>query len=226
MNKISKINHIYIILIIFMLVISVIGSTYAYLTATTRSGSDVGAGSRGYSLSMGITPIYNDFSMIPMDDEDVMKGLRNQCKDKYDRGSCHAYNINVYDFDDAITAISGSINVSTNNISNLSYMVFEESDEDDDNSCITINSINYCVLINTNRISVDTDMSLGDNINVAGMSEKNLLLVLWLSNLNESQNEYDVGDYNAEVTMSLGGNGGEIKGNINGIINNELQSEE
>ena len=56
-------------------------------------------------------------------------------------------------------------------------------------------------------------MSIGDAYNVYGLTEKNLLLVIWLSNLNERQNEKDIGNYNATITV-FAGNGGEITGTI------------
>ena len=36
---------------------------------------------------------------------------------------------------------------------------------------------------------------------------------MWLTNLNESQNEFDIGSYQATVTIQAG-NGGEVKGTI------------
>ena len=226
MGKLGKYKNLYLIFVIFIIVISTIGSTYAYLTSTARSGEDATTASTGYNISMRITPIYNGFSMIPMDDSDVMKALKNSCKDKYNRGVCHAYNINVYDYDLGVSAISGSMIVNLDNINNLSYMMFEESDNYNEDNCINIDNKNYCLSQDANKIIADTSLSLGNNYEVIGKDNKNILLVIWLSNLDESQNEFDIGSYNATVTMSLGGNGGEVMGSINGMVNNKLQSEE
>ena len=68
---------------ISVLAISVIGSTYAYITATTSSAKDsVQTKSTIYKISMSIHPIYNDFSLIPMNDQDALKAVKNNCKDK------------------------------------------------------------------------------------------------------------------------------------------------
>ena len=63
-----KFKYWYLILFAFVLAISTIGSTYAFLTATASSSENaVQAKSTTYSLSMNITPVYSDFSFIPMD---------------------------------------------------------------------------------------------------------------------------------------------------------------
>lgn len=229
MKKIGGFKHFYIVVIIFMLVICTIGFTYAYLTFNVRSNNDVSTFSSGYDVSMRITPIYNDFPLIPMDNSDVMKGINNQCKDKFNRGACHLYNIHVYDFDSSVSAISGTINTKLNNIVNLSYMVLESVSYDisNDNNCLSVSNKNYCIGKSSELIIENVDMSLGDNYSVFGLDDKDLLLVIWLTNLDESQNSYDVGDFNSLITIYLGGNGGEISGSIGGTLNfdGRLQSE-
>lgn len=229
MDKMGKAKSWYVVLIIFILIICLIGSTYAYLTSTANGGNDVGTSSTNYSVSMNITPVYGDFSMIPMDDTDVLKAINNECKDKYNRGACNLYNVNVYGYDSSISSFSGTMKVTTNNIENLSYMVFEETNEVKENECVIIEEKNYCISKEVTHVVDDNDTSIGEDYNVLGLESKKLLLVFWLSNLNASQNNTDIGDYNASVTISLGKDGGQISGNINGVLNNsenKLQSEE
>ena len=229
MGKISSFKRFYVVLIIFILIICVIGSTYAYLTSTASGTNDVGTSSSNFNVGLRITPVYSDFSMIPMDDSDVLKAINNSCKDKYNRGSCHVYNINVYGYDSGVSAISGNVNVTVNNIRNLSYMVFEEADNFNNSNCVSIDSKNYCISKDVVHVVSNTDMSLGDNYNVSGLQSKNLLLVFWLTNLDTSQNSFDIGEFSANVTILLGKDGGQISGNINSSLNNEinrLQSEE
>ena len=148
-----------------------------------------------------------------MDDGDVFKALRNECKDKYNRGACSAYILRIYDYDEGQQYISGKMDITTENMENLSYMVLEETNEFNNETCITIDQKNYCTSVQTTPMGEGTDLSLGSAYNVEGLTEKNLLLVIWLTNLNESQNLTDIGSYNATITVSAG-NGGEIKGTI------------
>jgi hypothetical protein len=215
----KKFKYIYALIFIFILTISSIGATYAYFAASTGSSEKViNTSSESYDISMNITPVYEGFTTIPMDNEDALTAVKNKCKDKYDRGACFAYNINVNGYDDNLGYISGIMNVSTNNIENLSYMVMEEYGDynetgDDVDNCAVIEEKSYCISKEATNVVLNTDISLGEKYNIIGTTEKNLLLVIWLSNLEESQNENDVGDFNATVTFSMG-NGGEIKGNI------------
>lgn len=209
-----KTKVLYLALLIFVLIISVISSTYAYIAATTGSAvNSVNTGSTIYSISMDIHPIYSDFSLIPMNDVDALKGIGNQCRDKYNRGVCSAYQLYVYGYDKELRYISGFIDFETNNMKNLSYMVLEESDQYDDSKCVNISDSIYCISRGASPISSDTQLSLGESYDVFGKDSKKLLLVIWLSNLDESQNEEDIGSFNASVTIQAG-NGGEIKGSI------------
>ena len=93
-------------------------------------------------------------------------------------------------------------------------MVLEESDDDDDDSrCVDIGEGHYCISQNVTHMGDGSDLSLGDSYSVSGLSEKNLLLVVWLTNLNRNQNNTDIGNFNATVTINAG-DGGEIKGTI------------
>lgn len=224
-----KFKYWYLILFAFVLAISTIGSTYAFLTATASSSENaVQAKSTTYSLSMNITPVYSDFSFIPMDNKDALKALENKCKDKYDRGACSAYNIRLYDYNDQLTFISGKMDVTLDNISNLSYMMLEEKNEYNENSCVNINDKTYCISKEATSVGDGINLSLGDEYNVINTTEKNLILLIWLTNLEESQNKYDIGSFNSIITFSMG-NGGEIKGNISATLienRDQLQSEE
>ena len=223
----KKHRIIYLIIIIIVLVSSIIGSTFAYLTSKTESASNsISTSSSTYSLSMDILPIYNAFRIIPMDDNDVIKALKNNCKDKYNRGACSAYQINVNNNDINLKSITGKMDVTLSNITNISYMFFEEKEEiTNENECVTINEKIYCMTKEATPVLEGKDLPFG-SYDILNTTEKNFLLVLWLTNLEESQNDYDLGDYNATVTFIMG-DGGSITGNIAASIGkeNELQSQ-
>ena len=111
------------------------------------------------------------------------------------------------------------MNVSTNNMQNLSYMMLQESDTYDEDTCVIIYDTEdiYCVAKETSSIEIGTDLSLGDTYDVVGTESIDFILLMWLSNLNVSQNETDIGTFEAMVTMQAG-SGGEIKGSISSAL--------
>lgn len=223
MRKNSKL--LYVILIIVVLLISAVGTTYAYWAATASSATnELKTKSTIYSISMRIDPLYHDFSVIPMDDTDAIKALNNQCKDKYDRGACSAYTIYVYDYNEDLDFISGFMDVTTNNMKNVSYMMLRLTDTYEEDKCVKIKSSEeetteeiYCIVKEATPMGDGKALSLGDAYNVTGMTSTKFILLMWLSNLQQSQNDIDVGSFEAIVTMQAG-NGGEIKGSIASAI--------
>ena len=212
MNK--KIKIIYATFACFILSIMTISATYAYWTASVSSASSsLNTESTTYSISMELNPLYSDFSIIPMNDRDALKAIKNQCKDKYDRGACSAYTIRVFGYREELDHISGFMDIKTDNMENISYMVLEEKDEYQENSCVTIEEKNYCISKSATPMGEGKELSIGDSYDVYGKNEKNLLLVIWLTNLQTNQNDTDIGSYNITVTIQAG-NGGEIKGTI------------
>ena len=208
----------YILIAIFILFLTTMGSTYAYWVATAKSTENsINTASKKLNLTMNIDPLYTNNHIIPMDDIDAIKGLENNCKDSKNRGSCYAYTINLSEYEENQKLLTGTMDVTTNNISNLSYMLLEQTPNSDEKTCIVINEENYCVIEEPTSIKDGKNLPLGGNISVLNKSNLKLILVFWLTNLNESQNTYDIGEFNATVTFSLG-TGGEIKGTINSSI--------
>ena len=208
----------YTFLAVCILAFSTMGATYAYWAATASSANNaLQTASTIYSISMNITPLYHDFSIIPMDDQDALKGLKSECKDKHGRGACSAYEIYVYGYNKDLDYISGILDITTNNMQNLSYMMLRLSDVYDEDNCVSIakedNEEIYCVVKEATSMGDGVGLSLGDSYSVLGMSDTKFILMMWLSNLRESQNDFDIGSFNAVVTIQAG-NGGEIKGSI------------
>ena len=194
------------------------GGTYAYLAASTSSMEEaVQTESTTYSISMDLSPLYSDFSFIPMNNEDAVKALSNGCRDKYGRGACSAYKIDVYGYSDKLDFISGYMNVDTNNMSNLSYMMYRLSEEYEEGKCAKIDESNYCIVQEAQSVVDDIELSLGNKYSVFGMERTEFILLFWLTNLDVSQNTTDLGNFEAEVTMQAG-SGGQIKGVISSAV--------
>lgn len=214
----TKLQTFYLVVLIVTVFLIGTGSTYAYWTATTKSTDEaIATQSTIYSISMNVSPLYHDFSFIPMNDGDAIKAVKNKCKDKYGRGACAAYNIRVYGYDDNLGFISGYMDITTNNMSNLSYMMYRESSTYDEEVCFKVEDKNYCKVLEPTHMGEGTGLTLGDKYDVVGTEETNFVLLIWLSNLDVSQNATDIGSFNAVVTMQSG-NGGEIKGVISSAV--------
>ena len=214
----KEIRLLYGILCVLVLSITTIGATYAYWTASTNSSNNaVQASSTIYTISMNITPIYSDFSIIPMNDADALKAIKNECKDKYNRGACSAYLVHVFDYSDTLEYISGVMDVYSDDMANLSYMVLRKQDTYDEETCALIEEKSYCIVKEATPVVIGEKLSLGDAYEVFGTTEANFILLLWLSNLQFSQNETDIGSFKAAVTMQAG-NGGVITGTISSVV--------
>lgn len=221
MIKHSVPKFIYLIIIVLTTVLAITGATYAYWTATTKSTENaVKTHSTIYSISMDITPIYNNFSLIPMNDELALKGIKNQCKDKYGRGACLAYKIRVYDYNESLNFISGYMDITTVGMENISYMMYRINEQYNEENCVTINDKHYCIAKEAAHMEDGVGLSLGDKYDVTGMKETEFILLLWIKNLNTNQNDTDIGEFNAVITMQAG-NGGEIKGSISSVVKND-----
>jgi len=218
MMKHSGSKIIYITVLIITTIITITGATFAYWTASAQSSSNsVKTHSTIYSISMDISSLYHGYSLIPMDDNKALKGLQNKCKDKYDRGACLAYKIRVYDYNEDLKFVSGIMDINTNGMNNISYMMYRISDEYDEENCVTINEKHYCKAKEPAHMGTGLGLSLGDKYDVSGMPETEFILLIWLTNLQTSQNDTDIGDFNAIITMQAG-NGGQITGSISSVI--------
>ena len=214
MKKNKEYNLIYAVALIFAVTVTTIGSTYAYMTARTNSEiNSVRTNSTTYSISIDITPLYESPSIIPMNDEYALKAIKNRCVDKYNYNVCYAYTIRVYDYDEKLDYVSGLMDIETTNMTNLSYMTFSESDTYNPDNCLELDNKYYCKVVNPTHMGTGTNLPLGDSYDVAGKTETKIILLIWLTNLNERQNEIDIGRFNATITMQAG-NGGKIQGSI------------
>lgn len=223
---------VYIIIGIVVLCVMTIGVTYAYFTSSVESDSNsVSTGSTAYSISLQIIPIYDGYSFIPMDDDYILKALKNEanpCHDKYDRGVCSLYKLHIYDYSSDLRYISGYMDIISDNMENLSYVVLEPvlDSEYVEDRCLKLEGGSYCISVDATHmgsVSDDGHLSLGDGYDVLGKNNTDLLLAIWLTNLDYSQNDVDIGSFHASVTINAG-NGGEIKGSIASMIKVDLDS--
>lgn len=208
----KKNEKVYSFILIVTLIIMTFGSTYAYFAASSTSNNNqITSGSGNYSISLSVMPKFHGYKLIPLKDELTDKALQNNCKDKNNSGACYVYTIRVYDYDENTDFISLTMNIKTEDISNLSYMAFDE-----DNNPVALYKDENENDVYKNKITSNEEMSLGD-YEVRGKSEYISTVMIWLSDTGVSQNKTDLGTFTGNITVSAG-KGGKITGKISSAI--------
>lgn len=186
-NKKKILLTIYLFSIIFML----IGFTFSYFTAQTRSSNNALSIKSGkLKLSLNVSPKYTDYKLIPTDDEDIMKAYNQKCLDDAGSGACLAYDIVVTN--DSVTQdVVGKISFTLDHIENLKYLVLDE---------------NGNIYQEITSITDDNVMPLGEHFIIEKKEEpakqRKFVLVIWLSNLNQSQDYEKGGTFKASVNYN------------------------
>lgn len=215
----KKFKYFYTITLILTLVVMSFGASYAYFAARiTSEEKAVKAGSKSFSLNLSVLPKYPSidepqYTIIPMKDNLAKKAYENKCIDKNKAGACLAYDIKVFEYSDDLEYVTGSINITTSNVTNLSYMILDE-----EGNVLTLREDEEKNKIEHDKIISETEMTLGeDSFYIKDKTELNLVLLIWLSDTGEKQNEIDIGTFYGSVTFKAG-KGGQITGNISSSI--------
>lgn len=176
-----------IVMSVVLLIVMLIGTTFAYFAATVRGNNSVNVTSARASFNVGVTPLYTGKSIVPMDDDDVMTGYENECIDQYGYGACYAYTIHVENTGDKFEYV-GSITFDVTDIENLKYILLDDDEEK---------------YVDDTAIESGTPQSLGDSFMLDSGDSRDFVLVIWLTNLDDDQNDYDGGgSFNASVTYT------------------------
>ena len=188
---------LYILTFLFVL----IGSTFAYFTTGVQSNTGaIAANSAKVGIKLLVEPLYVDESLIPMDNEDVMKAYTKRCIDDNNYGACQAYTITVENIGEALE-YNGTINFTMEHIENLNYLVLDENDEE------------YHEIT---EIEQGSELPLGDSFNLPKEGKRVFKLIIWVPNFDYDQYEYDGGGtFNALVTYKSAGDY-QISGSITG----------
>lgn len=182
-----KRDRFLIIISILMIIVTLIGTTFSFFATSTRSNENIEIGSATFGGSVEVSPLYTGKPIVPMDDSDVMTGYANECIDKNDFGACYAYTIHVVNTGDEFD-YKGTIEFDVNDIENLKYLVLDEEGEE---------------YVEGTSVESGTPQSLGDSFTLGHDSSRDFILVIWLSNLEDNQNDYDGGGhFDASVTYT------------------------
>lgn len=202
-----KRNKLVLVTSVLSILIMLIGSTFSYFSITNRSDDDALL-VEGYkiNLALSVKAKYTGKKLIPTNDKDIMLAYNNKCVDIYGYGACQAYDIEISNYG-TVQDIIGTIDFTVDGIENLSYMLLDENDN------------TYL-----NKISIKgntTKMSLGEHFvleegSAENPTSKKIVLIIWLTNLDEPQEEFDAGGtFSASVTYQSV-YGSKITGTVSG----------
>lgn len=193
--KQNKINVFLLITSILSTFILLIGATFSYFSTRNMSKMNALAVEAGkVKLGLGVSPLYTGYKLIPTNDSDIMTAYDQQCLDDYGNGACLAYEFEVYNFNLKQDVI-GKIDFNVEGIENLSYIVLDENDT---------------IYLDKTSVGngITKDLPLGEHFILEDATElnsksKKFKLIIWLTNLEQDQNETDAGgQFSATITFS------------------------
>lgn len=193
--KQNKINVFLLVTSILSTFILLIGATFSYFSTRNMSKMNALAVEAGkVKLGLGVSPLYTGYKLIPTNDSDIMTAYDQQCLDDYGNGACLAYEFEVYNFNLKQDVI-GKIDFNVEGIENLSYIVLDENDT---------------IYLDKTSVGngITKDLPLGEHFILEDATElnsksKKFKLIIWLTNLEQDQNEIDAGgQFSATITFS------------------------
>lgn len=193
--KQNKINVFLLVTSILSTFILLIGATFSYFSTRNMSKMNALAVEAGkVRLGLGVSPLYTGYKLIPTNDSDIMTAYNQKCLDDYGNGACLAYEFEVYNFNLKQDVI-GKIDFNVEGIENLSYIVLDENDT---------------IYLDKTSVGngITKDLPLGEHFILEDATElnsksKKFKLIIWLTNLEQDQNETDAGgQFSATITFS------------------------
>lgn len=193
--KQNKVNIFLLITTIFSTLILLIGATFSYFSTRNMSKMNALAVEAGkVRLGLSVSALSTGHKLIPTNDSDIMTAYKQNCIDDYGNGACSLYEFEVYNFNKSQDVI-GKIDFNVSKIENLSYMILDENDN-----------------VYLSKISVPNgetkDLPLGEHFLLGEATElsstsRKFKLIIWLTNLEEDQNDIDAGgSFSAVITFS------------------------
>lgn len=211
--KQNKINVFLLVTSILSTFILLIGATFSYFSTRNMSKMNALSVEAGkVRLGLGVSPLYTGYKLIPTNDSDIMTAYNQKCLDDYGYGACIAYEFEVYNFNLKQDVI-GKIDFNVEGIENLSYIVLDENDT---------------IYLDKTSVGngITKDLPLGEHFILEDATElnsksKKFKLIIWLTNLEQDQNETDAGgQFSATITFSSV-YGGKLTATIDGYESSE-----
>jgi len=205
----NKKNNFSLIVSVLTLAFMTIGTTFAFFSSVIKNDEEVDVSAANYKLGLKVSPLYNEKKIIPTNDEDIFVAFENRCIDDQEYGACYAYNIEMHS-EGETQDILGKIRVPNEGFTNLKYMILDANKKDEDGNYVVYKEMDY--------VSQEYEM-IGDAITLESGQSKNYILVIWLSNLNEKQNEETGKTFSVEMSINST-MGTKITGTISADVSN------
>lgn len=192
MEQKNKFNFMGIVSILTFIVMG-IGSTFAYFSANILGSSEeyLSVSSLEVILNLKIAPLYNGKAILPTNDEDIEKAYQNKCVDYFGSGACIAYTIELENLGYPQEGIA-IFSANSETITNLKYMILSSGED-------------YEILKGpTPAIDPTSEEQLegGIPIKLGTETTKTLVIVIWISNLDEPQDEEQGGYFEGLVSFT------------------------
>lgn len=204
----SKVNVFLLITSVFSTLTLVVGITFSYFSINNMSELNALAVEAGkISLGLGVTEKYTGHTLIPLNDKDIDKAYEQRCLDYYNRGACLAYTLTLSNYNVA-QEVETLIDFNLNEVENLSYMVLDSDGN-------RIKDVTHIDSKNPNNLTLMDPFVIEDGTIAPEIKEYTLLI--WLTNLDRSQNDEDGGgSFSAIVTFKTT-YGSRLTGTVKGI---------
>jgi len=191
-QKKIKINFVGLVSILTFIVVG-IGSTFAFFTANSIGESDeyISVTSLEVILNLKIAPLYNGNPLLPTNDKDIERAYKNKCLDSVGAGACIAYTIQLENKGLAQSGLA-TFSATSEKINNLKYMIVTPGED-------------YEILKGpTKAINPSTEEQLegGVPIELSKEDNKEIVIIVWLSNLNIPQDEEQGGYFEGQVSFT------------------------
>ena len=176
-----------------------VGATFAYFAVNEKSKDGaVAAWSSKININLKILPLYYGKALIPTDDDDILMAYEDYyCVDSFGNGACQAYDIIVENFGIDLE-YEGSIKFTLNDIQNFKYMILDEDGN---------------IYVDKTEVVNDMEQTLGDSFSLGNGEFRNFKLIVWLPNMNYSQENDSFGHFNAAIKY-FSSNGSTISGHL------------
>lgn len=175
-------NNIFNIISILTLVVMVLGSTFAYFTTSQRSSDKaINVSALDIRMDLKIIPLYTGVDLLPTNDIDIDTAFQGECLD-----ACQAYTIEISNKGQA-QDINGTFSIETDKLVNLKFKVLDPDNNE--------------VYKDITSASIEPQ-SLGNTIHLDTNQSKTLTLIIWLSNLDEEQNQEQLGYFKGTISLN------------------------
>ena len=198
-----KINFMGVVSVLTLIVMG-IGSSFAFFTASgVGELESMNVSSVKIVMNLGIDPLYTGKPMLPTNDEDIDKAFKNQCIDSFGSGACIAYTVIIENLGYEQEGVA-TFTAESDYIKNLKYMIL-----DNDND--------YAILKGPTPAmnATDEEHLSGVPVKLKSDNDKKILtIVIWLSNLDEPQDEEQGASFIGQVSFESTA-GAKITGTMN-----------